>query len=87
MTTWGRYRVLAGAKGDPGDPGAIGGTYTHVQAQASDTWSIQHDLGYHPSVTVTDSGGQQVIGSVTYTDENSLVVSFTAPFGGYAHLS
>lgn len=65
----------------------VGGIYTHIQSASSTTWTITHNLNYHPSVTVVDSAGSAVIGDVTYVSENQLIVSFSVPFGGKAYLS
>lgn len=64
-----------------------GGTYIHTQNSSSSTWSITHNLGYYPSVSVVDSGDNVVIGDVTYLSINSLTITFNASFGGKAYLS
>jgi len=65
----------------------VGGNYTHNQSAASSTWTITHNLGFSPAVSVVDSGGNHVIGDVNYVSVNVLTVSFSAPFGGLAYLS
>jgi hypothetical protein len=65
----------------------VGGVYTHNQMVSASTWTITHNLGFFPSVTVIDSGNNTVIGNVTYISENQLSVSFNATFGGKAYLS
>ena len=65
----------------------VGGVYTHNQLASASTWTITHNLGFFPSVTVIDSGNNTVIGNVTYISENQLSVSFNATFGGKAYLS
>lgn len=65
----------------------VGGVYTHNQLSSASTWTITHNLGFFPSVTVIDSGNNTVIGNVTYISENQLSVSFNATFGGKAYLS
>ena len=65
----------------------IGGVYTHTQSAPSTTWTIVHNLGYHPSVTVVDSADSAVVGDVTYVSTNELIVSFSVAFGGKAYLS
>lgn len=62
-------------------------SYTHTQASAAATWTITHNLGKYPSVTIVDSGGDQVLGEVEYTSVNQLVVSFSAAFAGKAYLN
>jgi hypothetical protein len=65
----------------------VGGIYTHVQSVPSTTWTIVHNLGYYPSVTVVDSADSAVIGDVSYVSDNELTVSFSVAFGGKAYLS
>ena len=65
-----------------------GGKYTHTQGSPSTTWTINHDLGYEPGgVSIVDSGGTIVTGTVTYASVNQIVVSFTSAFGGKAYIS
>lgn len=73
--------------GIPGPPGPSGAdlTYEHSQLVASDTWTINHQLGKHPAITVVDSGGNVVTGDITYNDINTAIVSFSVPFGGNAY--
>jgi hypothetical protein len=65
----------------------ISGNYAHTQSVSSATWTITHNLGYRPAVSVVDSGGNYVIGDVNYVSVNALTISFSAPFGGSAYLS
>ena len=60
-------------------------TYVHNQMTASEVWEIPHLLDKYPSVTVTDSAGDEVIGDVHYIDKNTLTVSFSAKFSGMAY--
>lgn len=61
--------------------------YKHTQIQASKTWNIKHNLKKIPSVTVIDSGGNEVIGDVKHLSENELVITFTYEFSGSAILN
>lgn len=61
--------------------------YVHNQIASSSTWTITHNLGYYPSVTVVDSANNVVVGDVTYVSDNVVTVSFNATFGGKAYLS
>lgn len=68
----------------------IGSSYQYYvfnQNTPSATWTITHNLGRRPSVTVVDSAGTVVIGEVTYTSDNDLVVTFSAGFSGQAYLN
>jgi len=81
-----------GAQGTKGDPGTLQNiatyvAYEHTQGAASASWTINHNLGFKPNVTVVDSAGNIVEGEITYTNSNSLTVSFQSAFSGYAYLS
>ena len=62
-------------------------SYEHTQGSPSNTWVINHNLGFYPNVTIQDSGGSIVEGEISYTNLNSLTVSFQASFSGMAYLS
>jgi hypothetical protein len=51
-------------------------TYVFEQATASSVWEIVHNLGKRPSVTVVDSTCEEVVGDVTYIDDNKLIIKF-----------
>jgi hypothetical protein len=61
--------------------------YTHNQNAVSNSWVINHNLGFRPNVTVQDSAGTIYEGEINYTNANSLTVSFSAAFSGKAYLS
>jgi hypothetical protein len=76
-----------GIQGIQGVPGPAAVTFTYTQSMAVALWTIVHNLGKFPSVTVTDSTGRIVEGDPDYIDGNSLTVSFSAPFSGVAYLN
>jgi hypothetical protein len=79
-----------GAQGQQGPQGPAGSgdlSYTHNQGVASDTWVIDHPLGKHPSVTVTDSAGSECEGEVLHLSTSQVIVSFSAAFSGRAFLN
>lgn len=77
-----------GPAGPAGPAGVGGGNYTHIQSAPSATWTVVHNLGYHPGgVSVIDSAGTKVYGDVTHTSVNQLVINFSAGFSGKAYLS
>ena len=85
---------LQGATGARGAAGADGSNgidgdkhFAHEQAVASAAWAITHNLGKYPSVTITDSAGDQVEGEVRYNGINALTLTFSAPFSGKAYLN
>jgi len=61
--------------------------YIHTQSTPSATWTINHNLGRKPSVTIVDSSEKVVFGDITYVTDNQLTVSFSAAFGGKAYLN
>lgn len=93
------YGGPQGVQGPTGPTGATGAggisagdipdlvAYTHTQSATSNSWTISHNLGFYPNVTVFDSGNSMVEGSVTHTSINSLTIAFSATISGTAHLS
>jgi hypothetical protein len=61
--------------------------YKHVQGVSSATWTIAHNLGKFPSVTVKDSAGSIVIGEINYNDNNNITLTFSGAFSGEAYLN
>lgn len=57
------------------------------QPFAASEWTIDHGLGVYPSVTIIDSSGEQVIGTVFYDSPNRVRVRFGAAFSGRAILT
>lgn len=60
--------------------------FTYVQSTPSTTWTIVHGLHTYPSVTVTDSAGNWVIGGIQFNSLNQVTLTFSAPFSGTAVL-
>ena len=68
-----------------GKPGTgAGAAYTHTQASAAAVWTVAHNLGRWPSVTVTDQLKRRIEPDVDYLDENFVRVTHGAPLIGYA---
>lgn len=61
--------------------------YVHVQSAPSTTWTINHDLGFIPNITVVDSAGTVIEGSYNYANETTVVLTFAGAFSGKAYLS
>ena len=65
-------------------------SHTHTQSVPSATWTIVHGLACKPSVSVvvTYQGSDQEIipNSVSFPDNNTVVVGFTTPYSGSARL-
>ena len=64
---------------------ALAGAYRHVQNVAAAQWTITHNLGRVPAVTVTDSAGSVVTGDVQHLSDTQCLANFSAPFAGEAH--
>jgi hypothetical protein len=62
-------------------------SYEHTQGSVSNSWTINHNLGFQPNVTVVDSAGTIYEGEIAYTNTNSLTVTFSSAFSGMAYLS
>lgn len=79
--------TIIAVKGDTGPPGTGDLNYLYTQLIASATWNITHNLGKYPNVVVIDSGNTEVEGEVEYVDVNSVILRFSAAFGGTATLN
>lgn len=96
--TSGKYarQIVVSAPGPQG-PGGIDGvqaedvvalvSYRHTQNAPLTTWTVVHNLGFYPNVTVFNSAGSQVEGNVVHNDSNSLTITFSSTVSGKAHLS
>ncbi len=62
-------------------------SYPHTQGSASAIWTVNHSLGFYPSVTVFLSTGDVVEGALTHTDINTASIAFSTPISGTAYLS
>lgn len=74
--------VTIAATGTAGDL-----SFTFTQSVPSASWMIAHGMGKHPSVEVTDSSGEVVVGDVYYIDINTVRVDFIGGFSGSAFLN
>ena len=73
--------------GPQGPPGAAFSTYTHVQSTPATIWTINHNLGYRPSVELLDSGSQEIEGDVIHPSLNQTIVTLTPATAGVARLT
>ena len=73
--------------GPQGPSGNADAAYVHDQVFSSDTWTIVHNLGFRPNVSIFDSGGSEVEGDIEHVDINTMILTFNAAFGGKAYLS
>ena len=61
--------------------------FTFTQSTAQQVWTIVHNLGKNPSVSVADTAGSWVVGQVAYINQNKLTITFNASFPGVAYLN
>lgn len=61
--------------------------FVHTQTLAMSTWTINHYMGYMPTITVIDSGGNEVEGNIVYNSIDTLTISFSVEMSGIAYLS
>lgn len=77
--------VTAIAQGPQGPAGS--GAYIHTQSAASTTWTINHNMGFRPSVELLDSGSQEIDGEVSHPSVNQTVVTLNPASAGLARLT
>lgn len=65
----------------------VNNQYIHEQTTASDTWTIQHNLGKYPSVTCIDGNGYVIIQTTQYINLNTVELTFTEAVTGKAILN
>tara|TARA_R110002020_G_scaffold244868_1_gene458545 strand:+ start:4677 stop:5360 length:684 start_codon:yes stop_codon:yes gene_type:complete len=74
-----QFYVMTSKKGDL--------SFVHTQNSASTTWSITHNLGKKPSVTIVTTTDTTVIGDVTYNNDNQLTITLSSANSGKAYLN
>lgn len=62
-------------------------TFEFIQYTPSQTWTIEHNLNKHPSVTTIESSNVEVKGRVVYDSPNQITVTFNVAFSGKAYLN
>ena len=77
-----------GPQGPPGTGGG-GGTsaYVFTQSTPSTTWTINHNLGFRPSVELLDTGSQEIDGQIAHPSVNQTVVTLNPATAGLARLT
>jgi len=69
-----------------GPQGPSGSAYVHTQTSSSSTWTINHNLGFRPSVELLDSGSQEIDGDIAHPTTNQTVVTLNPATAGLARL-
>lgn len=70
----------------PVGPAGSGAGYNFTQASASDIWTVNHNLGYKPSVQTFTVGGLEMLGEVQHISVNQTVITFNTAVAGTARL-
>lgn len=66
---------------------SVNSRFVFDQAAPTSTWTVNHQLGGFPSVSVVDSANTVVFGMVTYVNESQITIEFSAPFSGKVYLT
>jgi len=62
-------------------------SHIHTQTTPEMVWTVVHNLGKFPSVSIVDSTEEEVIGEVEHVNSNSLKIKFSAAFSGKAYIN
>tara|TARA_R110002049_G_scaffold63614_3_gene168968 strand:+ start:1140 stop:1823 length:684 start_codon:yes stop_codon:yes gene_type:complete len=62
-------------------------TFVFTQTVAATVWNVNHNLGKFPSISVVDTANTVVTGQYQYTDNNNVILTFSAGFAGKAYLN
>lgn len=65
----------------PGDGEA---PYQFVQVSALLSWTVNHNLGWKPQVTILTLGGLEIDAAISHTSDNQFIVTFATAQAGYA---
>ena len=83
-------------EGDPGvaDPSAIDdafaqrgypvGAFLFTQSSAASTWTVNHNLGQKPAVTLLTTGGAEFEAEILHLSDNQFQVYLATPTAGQA---
>lgn len=69
----------------PGPTGHPGVEF--VQVSPAQVWTVNHNLGWRPTVTVIDTGGAEVQADIHHTHLNQVLIHFALPMAGRARLT
>jgi hypothetical protein len=62
-------------------------SYVYTQTAPALVWTVDHRMGFKPSVFTEDASGIDMQGVVEYIDTNVLKITFNQPVAGKAYLS
>lgn len=85
--TEGDTTIVAITTAGPQGPSGGGATaYVHTQSSPATTWTINHNLGFRPSVELLDSGSQEIDGEIAHPTINQTVITLNPATAGLARL-
>ena len=61
--------------------------HVHTQTTPASVWTVSHNLGFVPNITVVDSFEEVVEGSYKYLNATTVRLTFDGAFSGKAYLS
>lgn len=65
--------------------------YQYLQSYPLQVWTINHNLSFHPNVSIADINGNQIEGAIQYLNQTSyggtIQITFSEPVSGSAYLS
>ena len=79
------YRLMGGSW--MRDAVIASGAGTSSTFAITGSFSLTHNLGYYPNITVIGSDGNLLLGNISYTSINTINVSFSRPQAGTVYLS
>lgn len=80
----GRPRVVIHPQGLRGASGAGAQRFQHVQPAPALEWTVNHNLGVIPAVTVLSPGSIEIDAEVIHATENQTLIRFNSPQAGLA---
>lgn len=75
--------VVQGGPGPAGPPGPGGTAFNYTQSASATVWTVPHNLGYRPTVTVYSPGGQVILAQIDTISLNTLQVTVNPASTGY----
>jgi hypothetical protein len=61
--------------------------FLYEQETPASVWTIQHDLGKYPSITLLDADGVIMLGDIKYVDMETVEITFATEITGKALLN
>lgn len=59
--------------------------FPFAQTVLSSTWVVPHNLNKKCSVSITDEFNNKMVGAVTYTNNNQVIINFNSPKIGFVY--